>query len=70
MDVFKQKFDQLSQSNPNLSSWVVFSRIVNQYNYSESFIREAFEKFVEKGDYLKSEFEALISGLVEKHPKK
>lgn len=70
MEMFEQRFNELSKKKPDWSSYIVFSTVVHQYNYSLSFIREAFDEFVKKGDYLRSEKEALILGLVKNTPQK
>lgn len=65
----EKTFKNITEAYPNLSSYMCFVKLVKFGKIKKSTLRKYFNKFVETGDYLKSEKEALIKDLVLKIPK-
>jgi hypothetical protein len=57
----REKFKELSDKNPNLSSAMVYSKLVRGRKMSKQDIRKYFTKFVDKADWQGTPKEELIS---------
>jgi len=61
----KQLFQELSDKYPNLSSAMVFVKLIKGKGYSKSVISRNFTSLVDKGDYSGSDKKALLKWLFE-----
>jgi hypothetical protein len=57
----KEKFKELQEKNPNLSSAMVYSKLVSGRKMSKGDIQKYFTKFVDKADWQGTPKEQLIS---------
>ena len=57
----KDKFKEIQEKNPNLSSAMCFSKLVKGRKMSKGDIRKYFNKFVDKADWVGTPKEELIS---------
>lgn len=59
----KERFKELSDKNPNLSSAMVFVKLIWGKGYSKPVIRKWFNLLVDKEDYERIEKESLLKWL-------
>lgn len=55
MKSIKSNFEKISKNNPHLGSYCVLSKAVDGKKFSRQAIRRAYNKFIPKDEYLKSE---------------
>jgi len=63
----KDKFKELQEKNPNLSSLLVFGRLIRmtpKEGWNQRKVSKYFNSLVDKDDYLPSEKKMIISWLV------
>jgi len=65
MKNLEKQFKTLLAENPGWSSYVAFACAVNGQGYSDELILSAFNKLVEKGDYVPSQKRFLLKQLRE-----
>lgn len=51
MERFKRNFDKIQQSNKNLSTIIVFNRVVLSGIYDPDEIEKYFDMFIDRKDY-------------------
>jgi len=61
----KEKFKELQDKYPNLSSAMVFVKLIKGKGYSKSVISRYFSSLVDKDDYSGSERKAILKWLFE-----
>jgi len=66
MDNLTKRFDRISKENPNLSSFVCFCRALGTQDYHTDFVIQAFETFVDKGDYRRADKQEIITWVCKK----
>ena len=64
MKNLSSQFKQMSKKFPNLSTFMVFGRVVQGKKYNMSIIGKNFDKLVSKGDYIKEDRDRLIDFLM------
>lgn len=55
MKQLTQTFNEIQESNPNLSSFICFGRAVGKCKSPSQLIRRAFSKLVDRQDYSKTD---------------
>ena len=63
MKQLTQIFNEILETNPNLSSFICFGRLVKKLKLSKRNISAGFRKLVEKDDYEKRSYEKLLKHL-------
>lgn len=61
----KERFKELQEKNPNLSSAMVFVKLIKGKGYSKGIISKWFSILVDKEDYLRMEKKAILKWLFE-----
>lgn len=61
MENLKNHFNRITRQNPYLSSLICFNNTMKTRSYSDSIIKEAFNKLVDKSDYTRGIKDILIS---------
>ena len=65
MRSLQRRFNTIQQQNPYWSSYICFAEAVTNQQFSRSVITYWFGKLVEKDDYARSDYRALIKNLLE-----
>lgn len=63
MKSLERRFNNISNKNPNLSSYLCFVEAVRGQGFSKQTIHNWFSQLVDKGDYNKTEKRALLEHL-------
>jgi len=64
MKSLERRFNNITEKNPNWSSYICFAEAIKGQNFSKQIIHRWFNKLVEKGDYAKNEKKAVLAFLV------
>lgn len=63
MKSLKRRFDNVTEKNPNLSSYTCFARTITGQGFNKQTIHRWFQKLVDKEDYLRKEKRGLLTHL-------
>ncbi len=65
MKSLERRFNNITEKNPNWSSYICFAEAIKGQDFNEQAIRRWFNKLVEKDDYAKNEKKAVLGFLID-----